>query len=258
MFIFEKHRFLSQQSNYVERIHETALTYTVGICRGSVKKINIYKAVKNINWLLSSITKITLSLLLTDRQLTDGQRTITDISSEVAKLQGVYNTAVQNRDEAKKQLAKELSEQQITKWELEHQQTRSKDYEKQADKIQMEIAALKSHIPMISESLFLICLLCYQSIKYIIMWPNQQHFMFQFSLATGEGCRHCLPGWTFINSECYYFAFSDAVSRRSWQEARNFCKKQGGDLAVADSREKHVRLNTLSDRYLHFWTKPCF
>lgn len=93
-----------------------------------------------------------MSLLLTDRNLTDGQRTITDISSEVAKLQASYNMAVQSRDEAKKQLEKEMSEQQITKWELEHQNRRSKDYEKQVDKLQMEIATLKSHLPMISKS----------------------------------------------------------------------------------------------------------
>lgn len=72
----------------------------------------------------------------------------------MAKLQGTYNTAVQSRDEARKQLAKELREQKLTKWELEHQDRRGKDYEKQADKIQMEISALNSHIPMISESFF--------------------------------------------------------------------------------------------------------
>lgn len=87
----------------------------------------------------------------------------------MAKLRVTYNAAVQSRDEARNQLEKELSEQQLTKWELEHQDRRSKDYETQADKIEMEIAALKSHIPMISECFFLICWLCYQSIKHIII-----------------------------------------------------------------------------------------
>lgn len=87
----------------------------------------------------------------------------------MAKLQGTYNTAVQSRDEARKQLEKELSEQQLTKWELEHQDRRAKDYENLADKTEMEIAALKSHLPMISESCFiLISWFCYHSIKYII------------------------------------------------------------------------------------------
>lgn len=88
----------------------------------------------------------------TDSQLTDGYRTITDINGEVVKLQASYNSAIQSRDEVKKQLDRETSEQQRTKWELDHQKRRSKDYEKQIDKIQLEFATLKSHLPMISES----------------------------------------------------------------------------------------------------------
>ncbi|XP_067336342.1 CD209 antigen-like protein 2 [Channa argus] len=147
-------------------------------------------------------------------KLTEGHQTIAGISNEVAKLQATYNTAIQSRDEAKKQLVKEISEQQLTKWELEHQNRRRNDYEKQINKIKTEIAVLKSHLPMIM-----------------------------------EGCRQCLPGWTFLNSMCYYFAFSDAISRRSWQEARNFCKKQGADLAVIESREKHLALYNLISNY---------
>lgn len=105
----------------------------------------------------------TTSSPLTDNKLTD--HTITDINSEVAKLQAIYNTAIQGRDEAKKQLAREISERQLIKWELEHQSRRTKDYEKQSDKIQMETAALKSHIPMISESFFLFFLLIVCVIK---------------------------------------------------------------------------------------------
>ncbi|XP_070776810.1 CD209 antigen-like protein 2 [Enoplosus armatus] len=145
-------------------------------------------------------------------KLTD--QTITDISSEVAKLQATYNTAIQRRDEVKKQLATVITEQQLTKWELEHQKSRTKYYEKETDKIQIGISTLKSHVPMIK-----------------------------------EGCRHCLPGWTFMNSMCYYFAFSDVLSRRSWQNARQFCTKQGGDLAVIDSREKHLSVSELMNNY---------
>ncbi|XP_026154518.1 CD209 antigen-like protein E [Mastacembelus armatus] len=147
-------------------------------------------------------------------RLTDGQHIIMDISSEVARLQVTYNAVIQRRDEAKKQLAKEISEEQLTKWELEHQTRRSKDYEKQINKIQTEIATLKSHIPMMR-----------------------------------EGCRHCLPGWTFMNSLCYYFAFSDTMPLKSWQDARQFCKKQGADLAVIDSREKNLAISDLIYNY---------
>ncbi|XP_059209951.1 CD209 antigen-like [Centropristis striata] len=147
-------------------------------------------------------------------KLTDGQHTVMDIGSEVSKLQATYNTAVQKRDEVKNELASEIREQQVTKWEIEHQNKRSKDYKKKSDALQMEIAAIKSHIPMMK-----------------------------------EGCRHCLPGWIFMESLCYYFPFSDAISRRGWQEAREFCMKQGGDLAVVDSREKHLAISQLINSF---------
>ncbi|KAL7379591.1 hypothetical protein ABVT39_001967 [Epinephelus coioides] len=153
-------------------------------------------------------------------KLTGGQSAVMDISREVVKLQAAYNTAIQSRDDAKKELAREINEQQITKWELEHERKRSKTYEKQADKLQMDIAALKSHMPMLK-----------------------------------QGCRHCLPGWTFMNSLCYYFPFSEDISRRPWQEARNFCTKQGGNLAVIDSREKHLAVTNLINNY-HDVTRP--
>ncbi|TNN56923.1 hypothetical protein EYF80_032913 [Liparis tanakae] len=86
-------------------------------------------------------------------KLTDGQ-VITDISSEVAKLQASYDAIIQSRDEAKKQLAKEISEQQMTKWEIAHQSKRTEHYEKMDDQIHIDISALKSHIPMLSKSCF--------------------------------------------------------------------------------------------------------
>ncbi|XP_030247934.1 C-type lectin domain family 4 member M-like [Sparus aurata] len=168
-----------------------------------------------------SLTVLAVILLAVDiglgvyyRKLTDGDRTLMDISGEVSKLQASYNTAIQRRDEAKKQLAQAISEQQLIKWELEHEKRRTKDYEKQTDRIRMEIAALKSHMPMMK-----------------------------------EGCRHCLPGWTYTNSLCYYFAFSETTSRRSWQEARLFCTRRGGDLAMVDSREKHLAIIELLNNY---------
>ena len=95
-----------------------------------------------------------LSSLITDYKLTDGS-IIRDLSSELAKLKTSYNAALQSRNEIKEQLAREISDQLVTKWELEHQTRRNKDYEKQIEKLQMDIAALKSHIPMLSKSLFL-------------------------------------------------------------------------------------------------------
>ncbi|KAM8913238.1 uncharacterized protein AB9W97_008515 isoform 1-T1 [Spinachia spinachia] len=143
------------------------------------------------------------------KKLTDGQNA-NDISSEVAKLQASHDSAIQSRDEAKKQLEREISGQQMTKWDIEHQSKRTKYYKELSDRIQMEVSVLKSHIPMIK-----------------------------------DGCRHCIPGWTFMNLMCYYFPFSDAIQRRSWQEARSFCRNQGGDLAVIDTREKLMAITGL-------------
>uniref|UniRef100_A0A087YB48 C-type lectin domain-containing protein n=1 Tax=Poecilia formosa TaxID=48698 RepID=A0A087YB48_POEFO len=137
---------------------------------------------------------------------------VRDISGEIRKLQASYDAALQSRDEVKKQLAMEISEQQLIKWELEHQTLRVKDYEKQVEKLQMDIASLQSHLPMIK---------------------------------TEEGCRHCLPGWTFMSSSCYYFPFSDTFYRTSWNEARQSCRRQGGDLAIVNNREKHLGITRL-------------
>ena len=72
----------------------------------------------------------------------------------MAKLQATYNAAIKSRDEARKQLATEINEQQLVKWELEHQNRRTKSYQWLVDKVQMEIVTLKSHMPMIGESFF--------------------------------------------------------------------------------------------------------
>ncbi|XP_041828070.1 CD209 antigen-like [Melanotaenia boesemani] len=135
---------------------------------------------------------------------------VADIGNELTKLQASYDAAAQNLDNAKKQLENEVSKTDFIKWELEHQVRRNKDYEKQAENMQMEIAALKSHLPMIR-----------------------------------NGCRYCLSGWTFMNSMCYFFPFSETFSRVTWQDARQSCKRQGGDLAVIDSREKHMAVTNL-------------
>lgn len=48
-----------------------------------------------------------------------------------------------------------ITEQQFTKWELEHLGLRVKDYEKQVEKLQMDIVTLKSHLPMLGERIFI-------------------------------------------------------------------------------------------------------
>ncbi|XP_068608516.1 CD209 antigen-like protein E [Brachionichthys hirsutus] len=147
-------------------------------------------------------------------KLTSGQRFLTDMNNELDKLQTSYNAATQRKTEANKLLAKETSEQQLAKWELEHQSRKIKDYAKLTDEIRLQTAGLKAHMPMIK-----------------------------------EGCRHCLPGWTFMCSRCYFFALSDDLLNRPWHAARQFCMKHGGDLAAVDTREKHLAMIELVNIY---------
>ncbi|XP_069574651.1 CD209 antigen-like protein C [Brachyistius frenatus] len=178
-------------------------------------RVNHYKLLAGILAVLAAILLVVdIGLGVYYNKLTDGNDIVTDIASEMTKLHATYDAAIKSRDEVKKQLQLEISEQQVTKWELDHQSRRSRDYQKQTDKLQMEIAALKSHMPMIE-----------------------------------EGCRHCLPGWTFMNSVCYYFPLSDTISHKSWLDARQFCKKQGGDLASIQSREEHLAVAELVNNY---------
>lgn len=88
----------------------------------------------------------------TDNKLTSGQRTVRDFSRELIKLQDSYNSAVQRRDDAKKELAKEHISQQLQRWEMEHLDKREKDYRKLVDKLHLEIIGLKSHMPMLGEN----------------------------------------------------------------------------------------------------------
>lgn len=87
------------------------------------------------------------------------------------KLEASYSLAVQRRDEARKELARVIKEQQVIKWELEHQKRRNKDYEKQLDKHMTEIAAIKSHLPLIGERSLL------KSQHYTAIMKNCAHNM---------------------------------------------------------------------------------
>ncbi|XP_031150865.1 galactose-specific lectin nattectin-like isoform X1 [Sander lucioperca] len=48
----------------------------------------------------------------------------------------------------------------------------------------------------------------------------------------------CPPGWTQFGSRCFSFNFQG----KSWTDAENFCKSDGGNLASVHSEEEHVFL----------------
>ncbi|XP_055004131.1 C-type lectin domain family 4 member M-like, partial [Boleophthalmus pectinirostris] len=160
------------------------------------------------------LLSIDIGLGIYYRNLTDGERIIKDINSEVAKLQQAYKIAINTKLELRKELTKETNLQRMTKWELDHLKSRHEDYQKESDKILSLITGLKSHIPLLK-----------------------------------EGCRHCSPGWNLINSVCYYIPFSEDINRRSWEESRNYCKNFGADLVEINSREQQLAINNLITTY---------
>lgn len=78
-----------------------------------------------------------------------------DINSELMKLQTSHKNAIQRRDDAKKELARERNHQKQQKWEMDSLVRREKDFKEQLDKVHMEIVALRSHMPVLGENCIL-------------------------------------------------------------------------------------------------------
>ncbi|XP_059209953.1 CD209 antigen-like [Centropristis striata] len=151
------------------------------------------------------VVDISLGVHFAGHKLTETNHTLNDtefINNELSKLQDACKTATENTNSAKKQLERVMSRQKPADWELEHQKRRSKVYEVQLDKLTKELAWLRYTSPMII-----------------------------------SGCRSCPIGWILMNSVCYYFHFSNSDGK-SWQDARDYCKLFGGDLAIIDSKDK--------------------
>ncbi|KAJ8355213.1 hypothetical protein AAFF_G00085970, partial [Aldrovandia affinis] len=49
-------------------------------------------------------------------------------------------------------------------------------------------------------------------------------------------CRPCPEGWEQSNSKCYYFS----TKRKSWNDSRSDCLKQGADLVIIESKEEQI------------------
>ncbi|KAJ8373309.1 hypothetical protein AAFF_G00266650 [Aldrovandia affinis] len=47
-------------------------------------------------------------------------------------------------------------------------------------------------------------------------------------------CKPCPEGWEQRNSTCYYFS----TERKSWNDSRSACLKQGADLVIIESKEE--------------------
>ncbi|XP_023250607.1 CD209 antigen-like protein E [Seriola lalandi dorsalis] len=67
-----------------------------------------------------------------------------------------------------------------------------------------------------------------------------------------QPCQKCEGGWEQDGGQCYFFS----ISRSSWEDSRNECKRRGGDLVKIDSREEQSflknRLQKMDNRD-KFW-----
>uniref|UniRef100_A0A3B4Y7V5 C-type lectin domain-containing protein n=1 Tax=Seriola lalandi dorsalis TaxID=1841481 RepID=A0A3B4Y7V5_SERLL len=72
------------------------------------------------------------------------------------------------------------------------------------------------------------------------------------NLFKDQPCQKCEGGWEQDGGQCYFFS----ISRSSWEDSRNECKRRGGDLVKIDSREEQSflknRLQKMDNRD-KFW-----
>ncbi|XP_008288889.1 CD209 antigen-like isoform X2 [Stegastes partitus] len=60
----------------------------------------------------------------------------------------------------------------------------------------------------------------------------------------------CPPGWTEIQSRCYFLS----TEHKSWEDSRNYCQSNGADLVVINSEEEQRAIYRLDeDGWLLFW-----
>ncbi|XP_038580943.1 hepatic lectin-like isoform X1 [Micropterus salmoides] len=72
--------------------------------------------------------------------------------------------------------------------------------------------------------------------------------------AINESCPICEEGWEQHGGKCYYFS----TNRSSWNNSRDECRQQGGDLVKIDSREEQTFLelklrDKMNEREDKFW-----
>ncbi|XP_076017666.1 uncharacterized protein LOC143009543 [Genypterus blacodes] len=165
--------------------------------------------------LAAGLTLLAAVLLLVDislgvhySKLTDGRISfddVTHINEQLIRIHHDYLISMESMRYANKQLAKEITQHQLSNWELDHQNKRRTDSEALNGKLHGEIIELQAYLTV-----------------------------------TAEGCKRCLPGWIFAVSRCYYIPPTRSRSVKTWQQSRDFCQANGGDLATVDSKEKQL------------------
>ncbi|KAJ8387803.1 hypothetical protein AAFF_G00149520 [Aldrovandia affinis] len=62
-------------------------------------------------------------------------------------------------------------------------------------------------------------------------------------------CRPCPEGWGQRNSTCYYFS----TEKKSWNDSRSACLKQGADLVIIESKEEQDFISKHTGERYVYW-----
>ncbi|XP_014066335.2 C-type lectin domain family 4 member G isoform X2 [Salmo salar] len=133
---------------------------------------------------------------------------LTYISSELEQLRATHSNMIHAKEEALTMLQKELQKVNKTSRQLGSAKHTGMELQRQVESLQEQKVALQSRVTEVVES-----------------------------------CGRCLPGWTLLNSLCYYFPLSNSIPLKTWDRSRDYCIKKGADLAIIDSDEKQDFIN---------------
>ncbi|XP_037097885.1 CD209 antigen-like protein D isoform X1 [Syngnathus acus] len=88
---------------------------------------------------------------------------------------------------------------------------------------------------------------------------RRERKILQFNMSSFEGtCGKCNKGWTYFNSSCYYFSFTNSSSTHTWKDSRNDCINRGADLIVIDYPNEQSYVNHISqflNNRFYLWEK---
>ncbi|XP_077394996.1 C-type lectin domain family 4 member K-like [Festucalex cinctus] len=74
---------------------------------------------------------------------------------------------------------------------------------------------------------------------------RRERKILQFNMSALEGtCGKCNKGFTFFNSSCYYFSFTNSSEQqKTWLNSRADCVSRGADLVVIDHPNEQTYVN---------------
>ncbi|KAG7260728.1 hypothetical protein CRUP_026885, partial [Coryphaenoides rupestris] len=128
-----------------------------------------------------------------------------EIYTELERLQANYRLELTEQEKAQKELQGRQSSHELLKQQIQLQSTINSHLEIQIEGLKTEMRKIQSNIT-----------------------HNQGN------------CGHCLPGWDFQGSSCYFY--SGSLPKLNWKGSREDCIRRGGELVVIESWEEQQLL----------------